>query len=206
MTNTSLLDNLTAWVKEEICSKIRLKVPNDKTITSEVELANPAAFALFVPAKDRLPPNVAAPIPSICVQLMEGEDKMIDNKRYLQIRLCLACWSPGTQSGEIFTPHKDESAPFGVSFTPGAEGAGNGYQRNLDGWRDSWNFVDLALRKIENTEFIAGARLVKEEGVKYGPFTEEGAIWDLYPYWHSWITFKLETGLVNTHEQYTDLL
>ena len=35
---------------------------------------HPAAFPLYVPGKDRLPPSVPAPIPSVCVQLIESED------------------------------------------------------------------------------------------------------------------------------------
>ena len=70
------------------------------------------------------------------------------------------------------------------------------YARNMEGWRDSFNFADLVLREVEGTEYIAGLRLVKESGVKFGLFTEEGNIWDYYPYWHSWITFTLEAGVV----------
>src|SRR5699024_12063239 len=44
-------------------------------------------------------------------------------------------------------------------------------------------YSDLILREIENAEYIAGHRLVKEKGVKYGLFTEDGNIWDYYPYW-----------------------
>ena len=43
----------------------------------------------------------------------------------------------------------------------------------MNGWRDSFNFADLVLREIENAEYIAGHRLVKEQGIKYGLFTEE---------------------------------
>ena len=30
--------------------------------------------------------------------------------------------------------------------------------------------------------------------IKFGPFTEDGNVWDYYPYWHSWISFALEIG------------
>jgi hypothetical protein len=48
---------------------------------------------------------------------------------------------------------------------------------------------------------------VKESGIKYGLFTEDGNIWDYYPYWHSWISFTLEAGVVTrTPEIYENLL
>ena len=50
-------------------------------------------------------------------------------------------------------------------------------------------------------------RLVKESGIKFGLFTEDGNIWDFYPYWHSWISFTLEAGVVaRTPKAYENLL
>ena len=81
------------------------------------------------------------------------------------------------------------------------------YTRNMEGWRDSFNFADLVLREIEGAEYIAGHRLVKEQGIKFGLFTEDGNIWDYYPYWHNWISFTLEAGVsAVTPKQYEDLL
>lgn len=205
MTNTEIIEGLRAWIDENICSKVKLKVPTDSSVGTNVQLTKPAAFALFVPAKDRIPPSVAAPIPSICVQVMEAKDRMIEHKRLMKIRLAIACWNPGRQSGEIFVPHEAEEAPFGVAFTKGE--STNSYARNLDGWKDLWNFMDVALREIENAEFFAGIRLIKEQDIEFGPFVEEGAIWDYYPYWNSWISFNIEAGLVNkTPKSYQDLL
>lgn len=205
MTNTKIIESLTDWVRENICEKVQLKLPTDNSTGPEVTYVTPGAFALFVPAKDRLPPNVRAPIPSICVQVMEAKDKMIEHKRLMKIRLCLACWNPGTQSGEIFVPRDNETAMFGKSYTQGTEA--KSYTRNLDGWRDIWNFMDVALREIEGAEFFAGVRLVKEQDIEFGPFVEQGAIWDYYPYWNSWISFFIEAGLVNqTPKSYQDLL
>ena len=205
MTNTKIIEDLTNWVDENICSKVTLKKPTDSSVGGQVQYVKPAAFALFVPAKDRLPPNVAAPCPSICVQVMEAKDRMIEHKRLMKIRLAISCWNPGTQSGEIFVPHAVEDAPFGVAFSQGTEPAS--YARNLDGWKDIWNLMDVALREIEGTEFFAGCRLIKEQDIEFGPFVEEGAIWDYYPYWNSWISFNIEAGLVTkTPKSYQDLL
>ncbi len=206
MTIVKILDDLKDWCESNICPKVSLKLPEDTKITHDVEFVNPAAFALYLPAKDRLPPSIPAPIPSICVQLMEGNDKPNDHRRILNVRLCLACWNPGEQTAGIFYPVEDETADFGYHYVQGSEEAET-YTRNLDGWRDVWNFADTALRIVESTEFIAGLRLVKEEGISFGPFVEDGVIWDYYPYWHSWISFKLEAGLVIApNEAYQDLL
>ena len=110
MTLVNSIDKIVSWLTENVCSKITLKLPDDYRNDTgyDVVMVNPAAFPLYVPGKDRLPPNVAAPIPSVCVQLMEGSDELIQKKRQLQIRLCLACWNPGQHGGEIFNSRKRE--------------------------------------------------------------------------------------------------
>lgn len=204
MTITETLDNLQEWFTENLCNKIELKVPTDEALDGEVELTHPATFALYVPAKDRIPPNVKAPIPSLCIQLMDGEDKTLDHQRRLNIRLCFAVWNPGLQTGTSFYPEEDDEQPMQRRYHKGTESPT--YTRNLDGWRDAWNFVDRAISLLESTSTIKGLRIVKEDGISYGPFTEDGAIWDYYPYWHSWIKLTLEAGLAPNIPDYSDLL
>lgn len=209
MTLVQSIDKVVGWLNETVCPQITLKLPDDyKNDTNYgVEFVNPAAFPLYVPGKDRLPPSVPAPIPSVCVQLMEGSDDLLGHKRQLQIRLCLACWNPGKHGGEVYYPRKRENVPVGYSYSHATGEAAQSYARNMEGWRDSFNFADLVLRELEGAEYIAGHRLVKESGIKFGLFTEDGNIWDYYPYWHNWITFTLEAGVVaRTPEIYKDLL
>ena len=197
MNLVQTISTVVDWLNDKVCSQITLKLPDDYKNDAEytVTMVNPAAFPLYVPGKDRLPPSVAAPIPSVCVQLMEGSDELLKSKRKLQIRLCLACWNPGTHGGEIFRPRENPDAMGGVSYYRIADGADQTYIRNMDGWKDSFNFDDLVLRELESTEYISGLRLVKESPIKFGLFTEDGNIWDYYPYWHNWISFELEVGI-----------
>lgn len=198
MTLVQSIDNIVKWLSGNVCSQITLKVPDDYRNDKDydVEFVNPAAFPLYVPGKDRLPPSVPAPIPSVCVQLLEGNDDLLEHKRLLQIRLCLACWNPGEHGAEMLHRRTDASAFGGYSYYRINGEEAKTYARNMEGWRDSFNLADLVLRELEGTEYIAGHRLVKEKGIKFGLFTEDGNIWDYYPYWHSWITFTLEAGVV----------
>ena len=74
MTLVNSIDKIVSWLTENVCSKITLKLPDDYRNDTgyDVVMVNPAAFPLYVPGKDRLPPNVAAPIPSVCVQLIDN--------------------------------------------------------------------------------------------------------------------------------------
>ena len=209
MTLVQSIDDVVKWLNDNVCSQITLKVPDDyrNDQSYDVEFVNPAAFPLYVPGKDRLPPSVPAPIPSVCVQLMEGNDDLLKKKRQFQIRLCLSCWNPGNHGGEVLHTRENANALGGFSYYKVTGEGAKTYSRNMEGWRDSFNFADLVLSKLEGFEYIAKHRLVKEAGIKFGPFTEEGNIWDYYPYWHNWISFTLEAGVVaKTPEIYENLL
>ena len=209
MTLVQSIDGVVEWLRSNVCNQITLKLPDDYSNDTAygVKFVKPAAFPLYVPGKDRLPPSVPAPIPSVCAQLMEGSDDLQQKKRQLQIRLCLACWNPGEHGGETFHPRENTGSSGGYSYYNATGEAAKTYARNMEGWRDSFNFVDLMLRELEGTEYIAGLRLVKESGIKFGLFTEDGNIWDYYPYWHSWISFTLEAGVVaKTPDIYKDFL
>ena len=195
MTTREIIEGVTSWVADNICAKIELKLPDDNSNDGryEVQRVTPAAFPLFVPAKDRVPPNVKAPIPSVAVQLLEGSDKLAAGERRLKLRLCLSTWNPGTHKGETLHPVEDAAAVGGYHYEAYQEG--ETYQRNSDGWKDLYNFQDIALAKLEGAEIFAGVRIDNEEPITYGPFSEDGVIWDYYPYWSGWIAFSVVCGV-----------
>lgn len=209
MNLVQTIDTIVNWLNEKVCPGIELKLPDDyqNDVSYGVELVNPAAFPLYVPGKDRLPPSVEAPIPSVCVQLMEGADDLIRSRRTLQIRLCLACWNPGTHGDATYRPAEDPATVGGIHYYRTHAGAEQNYTRNMDGWRDSFNFADRVLRAIESAEYIDGLKLVTDAPIKFGLFMEDGNIWDYYPYWHNWISFEIDTGVApRSPEAYNELL
>lgn len=194
MAITSDLDNIVKWFEQEVCPSIQLKVPDDTKNDGgySVAISAPAAFAMYIPTQDRKPPDVAAPIPSLCVQLLKGKHAPAQHMGQMTIQLALATWNPGEHGGEKAVPVENPDALGGFSYKrePSEE-----FKRSLEGWRDVWNFTDRVLAALENTEYIAGMRLVKENGIEYGPFTEDGALVSYYPYWFCWVQFTLEHGL-----------
>jgi len=201
MSIVNSIDTIRDWAESAICAKVQLKLPSDEAVESEYPytLVNPAAFALFVPGKDRLPPQVRAPIPSLCVQLLEGSDALLESRSLLKLRFCFSAWDPGLHALDHFVPKQGEP---GVYTQPGTAA----YTRGGEGWRDVWNFVDTALRALENAEYIGGMRLVREEPVRFGPMTEQDSIPDYYPNWFAWVSFTVRCGLTRNPEAYGDLL
>lgn len=85
-------------------------------------------------------------------------------------------------------------------------GAAAFFEKNGEGWRDAWNFVDTALRMIENAEYIGPLRVMKEDGITFGPVSEQDAVPDFYPYWFAWVEFSAEEPLTRTPKDYQHLL
>jgi hypothetical protein len=137
---------------------------------------------------------------------MEGTDDLLTRRRSLNMRLCLHCWNPGVHGDELLHPSEKKDAIWGVKYNKNIKGEAQTFARDMEGWRDAFNLLDLTLRELEGAEYLNGLRLVKESDIKYGLFEQDGDIASYYPYWHSWITFTLEAGVVLKKRPYEDML
>jgi len=205
MTIVKILDDVTAWARQNICSQISLKVPpkgtepNDEAYTYKT--ANPVAFTMYVPTEDKLPKGIPSAFPSLCVRFMEGENHLAKNTGTIGIQLLLSVWSPGTYGPDSFVSSPND--PFQWLVHPDAKGK---FERNGDGWRDVWNFTDIAVRAVESTAHISGYEIDRSVPVKYGPLTEQEAIPDFYPFWFTWVTFQLIYPLQRNDENIQQFL
>ena len=206
MSVVHLIDTVTEWAREAVCSQVKLKVPpeNDEANDAayEYELATPAAFAMYLPTSEKLPPGIRSPIPSLCVRFMAGQDNPAANDGFVDIQFCFSTWDPGLHGEDILVPTKDGMRAKRWS----GEEADAYFKRNGDGWRDAWNFVDTALRAVESRTHIGGFIIDKATPVKYGPMTEQEAIVDLYPHWFAWMSFRVTYPLVRNNEDFQNFL
>lgn len=201
MTVVEIIDTITEWARQEICKKIKLKCPPEDTQANaegyDYKLVHPACFSLFVPTKDKLPPTVISPIPSICVRVIEGEDNMSVQKGALTIEFCLSTWDTGIHGKDVLEPIG--SNRFKISDM-------EGYQKDGGGWRDAWNLLDVVLRELESISSMGGLQIDRTSPVKFGPYTEQESIPDFYPFWFAWVRFKVTRALVRNIKDYGDLL
>lgn len=205
MSIVNSIETVRDWLTAEVCPLVKLKLPDDNATDASYpyKLVNPAAFSLFVPSKDRTPPNIAAPIPSVCVQIVQGDDDLLQSARDIKIRLCFSAWDPGYHGPDIFKPKGDGSGTYIQQYN---EAAASYFVKNGEGWRDAWNFVDTSLRLIENAEYLGDLRVIKEKGITFGPVTEQDAVPDFYPYWFAWAEFSIEETLTRNQKSYQHLL
>lgn len=204
MTIVDTVETIREWLEVNVCPLVKLKLPDDEHADESYpyKLVNPRAFSLFIPTTDRLPPNIAAPIPSICVSLVMGTDELINGSREIKIRLDFSAWDPGYHLPDLFF-----SKGGGKFVTKYNDETLKAFQKNDQGWRDVWNFTDTTLREIESAEFFGKLRLIKEKGITFGVFSEEKATPNFYPFWFSWAEFFVESGVPRKPSKaYEDLL
>ena len=210
MTIAQCIEKVTDWLNESVCPKIKLKLPDDNQNGKEykVKAVNPMAFAMYQPGKDKLPPGVIAPFPSVVVQLLEGSDNTTASNGRMKLQLSFTAWNPGNHAGELTRATKTTTASGSedLDVQIGSVASEQTFTRDAEGWKDVWNFVDRALREIENAEYLNGLRVVKELPITYGQFQQEGQISDLYPYWGAWAIFTIERGLARTGASYSEFL
>ena len=190
MSVVHVIDTLTEWARQNICEQINLKVPPENTAPDDsgysYNLATPAAFAMYVPTSDKLPPGSHPPFPSLCVRFVTGQDVPADGGGSVEVQFCFSAWDPGTHGEDEFLPNGDGTY---------RRGKGGAFWRNGDGWRDAWNFVDIALREVESVTNIGGYTIDRAKPAKFGPLTEQEAIPDFYPMWFAWLSFTVNYPL-----------
>lgn len=192
MTIANTMDRLVKWTEENICSKIKLKVPPEDIEAAtdadyEYKEASPACFPIYIPTRDKLPPGADFPIPSVCIRILDGTDYR--NSGSLNIEMNLSCWNPGTYGKDVLLPNNEKP---GEHREWAGEEAEQYYKRNAGGWRDIWNWIDIILKELEATTDIDGIPIDKENGIKYEPYKEEGGIADYYPFWYATVSFTLK--------------
>lgn len=195
MTVVEIVDNITEWTNKNICSQIKLKrAAADREPSDEgynYELVTPVAFSLFVPTKEKLPPEIKTSIPSVCVRITEGKDNY--SIRELQIELAFSTWNTGRHNEDIIYP--DNVLAEKESFI-----------RNGEGWRDLWNFMEIALRQLEINAAINDIEIVKDKPVMFGPYKQQETIPDFYPFWFGYVSFFVKTGLSGYVKDYNNFL
>lgn len=205
MSIVKILDDVTEWARKNICSKIELKVPPKNTEPNdcgyEYKTANPVAFTMFVPTEDRLPKNIPSAFPSLCVRFLEGEDDLSSTKGTIGIQFLLSVWNPGKHGPDSFTVQQGD--PLQWVQKPEAD---EQFERNGEGWRDVWNFTDIAVQAVESVTNISGYKIDRSVPVKFGPLTEQDAVPDYYPFWFTWVTFQLKYPLLRNAEEVQEFL
>lgn len=206
MSATNLIDTLTEWARVNICDHIKLKQPpTDLEAPTadgyDYKLVCPAAFAMYVPTSEKLPPNVHAPFPSLCVRITAGQDEPASGSGFADVQFCFSTWDPGLHGKDVFKLGGSE-----IFAHWSREKADAYFKRNGDGWRDAWNFLDIGLRAVESVTHIGPFVIDRGTPIKYGALDEQISIPELYPTWFAWLSFRVTYPLRRNIEEFQNFL
>jgi hypothetical protein len=182
MTVINILDEVRDWLENEICENFSFKKDPDKDEPIDAgynhKLVKPKAFILYPPFDEKFP--------SITVQFSNGVHSKFEESGEIKLRFLFATWNSGLH-------YKDNKTPV--------------FKLNTEGWRDVWNFIDYALRKVTNTNSISPRiRIKHEDKITFGPMAENETLPNYYPYWCAWIEFSIQYGVNSTNEDITKLI
>lgn len=208
MNLVDLVQNLTDWLNEKVCPMIWLLNPDDdiqNEAYEKTERVHPKAYPLFTSwAASDATLNIPG-TPGIVVGVLTGRDDLKKKTRTLNIQFQLISWNPGQYGSDILYPVKDKDALIGIHYETRSNP--QTYQRNQDGWKDSYLFMETVLRELEKQEFISGSRIkIKDGSIEYGHYRDDTGPVDLYPYWINFIRFELECGYDQPSRVYADFL
>ena len=182
MTIINILDEVKIWLENEICENFTFKKDPGKEEAIDAgyehELVKPKAFILYPPFDEKFP--------SVTVQFGNGIQSKFEESGELKLRFLFATWNPGLH-------YKEGEKPA--------------FQLNVEGWRDTWNFIDYTLRKVRNTNSIGSKiRIKHEDKISFGPMAENETLPNYYPYWCAWIEFTIQYGSNSINEDITNLI
>lgn len=197
MTIVRMIDSVVGWINENVCPNIEMKMPpKDRQPTNEnynYELVNPYCFPLYIPQKDKMPPEATSVFPSVCVQLEYGTDTV--NNREISIILSFGGWNPGVHPGDWLIPGDDEPLDKDI------------LSRLSEGWRDLWNFVDYTVNAIESAGYLGkDVEVMAHEPIEFGCYREQDSIPSYYPYWFAYCKLKIRSIILRNDQELLNLL
>lgn len=186
------LHSVMGWLRDTVCPLVSLKRAPDIGEQGEeayaFETVHPEVYGMYWPVGNvARQPDLRTPHPGILVQLSEGSEGWSDMRRRYRLRLHLSAWNPGQHGPDVWYP-KESPGPLEPRYVRGPEGT---YEDGYGGWQDAWSFLDTMLRELRNARDVGGLSIDRSEPLAFGPYSEQGAIIDVYPYWFCWVDLAL---------------
>lgn len=205
---------LMDWLDANVCQRMTLKrrpidaSANDPMLASkpkadaeeyDYELVHPSVLGMYWPTTAQLlPPDVPHTHPGILVQVVGGSESTKDRRRTLQVRLHLCAWDPGRHGRDLWIPRGDGG--FVRNET-------SDYKPDYGGWQDAWSLCDVTLRELRLADALGPTlRIDHSEDVTFGPYAQQDAVVDLYPYWLCWVAFTAYEPAPTPYEGLDDYL
>ncbi len=167
------------WAEELVAPRILLKQapPGHDLCDGAPEMVHPRVYRMFAPCDQRaLPDGAQAAHPSITVTASSTAFPYQCRTEY-SLAFHIATWSPGRHPSDYLPPE------------PGA------LRRDADGWADCYAVADLMTAELRRCHVMGGRLDVDlSRGVRVEPYSEQGAIVDLWPYFYCRVELAASAG------------
>lgn len=183
MTVINILNEVQSWFKREVCPNVNFKKPPlaDESDTEfyDYELVQPDAYIMYPPNENKFP--------SVTIQTSGGDYNKLKQTGEVKLRFLFATWNTGKHIID--------------------EGNVPTFEPDNKGYIDVWNFIDYVLNRLSDVDYIGeGVRLKHEDGIQFGPMTEQDTMVNYYPYWCGWISCTVHYGKSTTKEDLSEFL
>lgn len=202
MSVVDSLEAMASWLRDHACEGIELKpmdpdAPEDEAF--DYRLVRPEVHTLMVPTHKHKPPGMIATVPAIVIQLLGCKDDGRAQLREMELRLSFTAFDPGIHSEDKIIPIDGEASDSGFGPVYRLDD-GRTFSVNYDGWRDAFNFMDHAVRVIENAGAIGDFPLKPGAEIKLGNYEFQDSADELYPFWLCWCSLTVLEPIVRNHE------
>ena len=202
--------SLQSFLKREVADHVFFKVPDDRHADQsyQIQVASPQVNLFQSTAREVTRPGHTpmAAAPQIVIQVLDIEDKPIEQARDLTIQLTCILWNPGTHGNEFMIPEKEDSLT-GRVFHPNDEP--NVFSQSYNGWQDLYTLSDMILTALQSQPgdlIDQGVRVLVEDGITAGPYRTESGPIDSHPYYLGWIRFSIRSSIIrNLFDPYSNL-
>lgn len=163
------------FLEQEICPNFLLKrgQAGKDFDDGDPEWVHPTVYPLWLPpSTDWLTQTKRAVHPSIAV-MATCETSLARAESRVAVTLGIGTWNPGTHACETTDP----DAPA--------------LSLDMEGWAEGFRIADAIVDRLRRQSSI-GAGLVADISVpaKLGPWEEDGALVDFYPFYYTRLTFE----------------
>lgn len=194
MTTVNAIDIISDFLKNNVCNELKYLLPDKKDAREYIpKMVSPQVFQFYEPDKERVPPGIEYTCPSVVVQLQKRSDNVKTGVSQFDIQLSFTTWRLGqyiTQNNVSLEDITQNEEGVDIAFVGNNESS---FVRNEEGWRDVYHFLETTKDAIVKVGKIKDLKLKLDENINSGPFTQDGALIDHYPYYHAWLTLSFET-------------
>ena len=195
-----VISDFATWLRD-VTKDLELKkakIPETKDYA--YELVAPAIYELVIPPKNI---NGGSSAPSVTIKIKKGS--INKNEAKATVIFELETWNPGKHSKDLILAKSVGNKKDSVDSKVKNPEEVNSFKKDVDGWKDILDLLEIIIGKLDADEQAAGYRRTSDITYNF-PFEEERAFTSTYPFQYAAIQFDIEYVSIHTNRLYEEIL